>query len=92
MDLLAINLPLLVRPVDQPVVIFHLGLLLPNLDHVVQVGDFDGETRLLLLSVYQPFMSVVLTASSLPKPVSFLLTQVRRVDGLSNAHLFELRI
>ena len=92
LNLLAINLSFLVRPVDQPVIVFHLRLLLANLDHVVEIGDFDGEARLLLLPVNQALVSVVLTAPSLPEAFSFLLAQVPRVDRLSNAHLFELRI
>ena len=92
LDLLAVNLSLLVRPIDQSIVVLHFGLLLSNLDHVIEIGDFDGETRLLLLPVNQALMCVVLSTPTLPVPVSLLLTQVRRVDRLSNAHLFELSI
>ena len=92
LDLLAVNLSFLVRSVDQPVIVLHLGLLLADLDHVVEIGDFDGEARLLLLPVNQALVGVVLTTPSLHEPFSVLLAQVPRVDRLSNAHLFELRI
>jgi len=55
LHLLAENLTLLIAPILQLVVVLHFGLTFSDLDHVVQVGDFDRER--LLLSIHQTFVS-----------------------------------
>ena len=89
---MAVNLPLLVRPIDQSIIVLHLRLLLSNLDHVVQICHFHRKTLLLLFPVNQALVRIALASLTLSVYIGFLLTEVRRVDGLRDSDLFELGV
>ena len=92
LHLLAINLSLLIRAVNQFVVVLHLGLFLTDLDHTVEICNLHGEAWLLLLAINEALVVIFLPFSSTSNIDVTILTSIHlgAVNGLCHAHLFEL--
>ena len=91
MHLLTIDLSLLIGTVDQSVIVLHLGFLLTNLDHTVEIGDLHGEAWLLFLTVDEALVLIFLPTFTPEIHIAILASiHLRAVNRLSYAHLFEL--
>ena len=86
LNLLAEDLPLLVASVDQSIVVFHLGLPLSDLDHVIQISDFDRER--FLLSVDEALVSA--HAGAFAATVALYIVDLRVVDGSCHTDCLQL--
>ena len=84
--MLAEDLSLLVATVDQSIVVFHFGLPLSDLDHVVQISDFDWER--FLLSVYEALVST--HAGAFSATVALYIIYLRVVDGSCHTDCLQL--
>jgi len=56
LDLLTEDLSFLIRSVYELVIVLHFRLLLSDLDHAIQIGDFDRESLLVLSPIHKAFM------------------------------------
>ena len=91
LHLLAINLSLLVRAVNQFVVVLHLGLFLTYLDHAVKVRDLHGEAWLLFLTIDEALVVIFLPIFSFDINVAILTSiHLSVVNRLCHSNLFEL--
>ena len=67
LHLLAINLSLLIRAVNQLIVVLHLGLFLTDLDHTIEICNLHGEAWLLFLAIDEALVVIFLTTCTSPK-------------------------
>ena len=81
----------MVLTISQLVVVLHLWLLLTDLNHAVQISDFHGKARLILLFIQQAFMLIDTFAPSATfNRVVFTLVDLSVVDRLSHPERLKL--
>ena len=91
LHLLAINLSLLIRAVNQLVIVLHLGLFLTDLDHTVEICNLHGEAWLLFLTINEALMVIFCSTFTIDINVTILASiDLSAVNRLCHAHLFEL--
>ena len=77
--------------ISQLVVVLHFWLLLTNLNHAVQISDFHGKARLILLFIQQTFMLIDTFAPSATfNRVVFTLVDLSVVDWLGHPEWLKL--
>ena len=81
----------MVLTISQLVVVLHLWLLLTDLNHAVQISDFHGKARLILLFIQQAFMLIdTFAPSATLNRMVFTLVNLSVVDRLSHPKWLKL--
>lgn len=85
LNLLAEDLSLLVGSVNKLVIVFHLRLLLFNLDHAIQIRNFHWEPLLVFPPIHEAFVSTPhLSCSSSTLPFIFYSMIFTEIDMAIN--------